>query len=327
MWRRRRGFWLGLVLAPAFMFFFFRGTDPTEMVRAAARANYYLMAPAVAAYFIGVWLRAVRWRFFLAPLGRFSSWRLFPPVVVGFTINNILPGKLGLVARAHMVGERERISKVASGTSILVDQLFDGVALLLFVAVVSLFVPLPGWARGIATGVSVFYFGLLGLFWLLVSFPETARRLVRPVYRRLPPRWQLKAAAWVELCLSGLNTLRSPGRIAVVFLLSTLVWLMESAMFYLIALSFHLSLSFHMVVLVVAIANMVLTVPSPPGGIGPFEYFGKQTLLVFKVTESAATAYMAVAHFVVLFPITLLGLLLLWRQRRPIVEVTRWGEE
>jgi hypothetical protein len=327
MWRKGGGFWLGLMLALAFMVFFFRGTDLTEMARVVAGANYYLMAPALAVYFIGVWLRALRWSFFLAPLGRFSSRRLFSPVVIGFTINNILPGKLGLVARAHMVGEREKISKVASGTSIIVDQLFDGVALLFFVAVVSLFVPLPNWARGIAIGVSVVYFGLLGLLWLLVTFPDVARRLVGPVHRRLPPLWQSKTASWVELCLLGLHTLRSPGRIAVVFLLSTLVWLMESAMFYLIALAFHLDLSFYMVMLVVAIANMVAIIPALPGGIGPFEYFGKQTLLVFKVTESAATAYIAVAHFALLLPVTLLGLFLLWRQRRPIVEVTKWGGE
>ncbi|MEE9203323.1 MAG: lysylphosphatidylglycerol synthase transmembrane domain-containing protein, partial [Dehalococcoidia bacterium] len=269
MWRKGAGFWLGTILALAFMFFFFRGADLAEMARAVAGANYYLMAPAVAAYFIGVWLRTVRWSFFLAPLGSFSARRLFSPVVIGFTINNILPGKLGLVARAHMVGEREKISKVASGTSIIVDQLFDGVALLFFVVVVSLFVSLPGWARGIATVVSVFYFGLLGLLWLLVTFPEVARRIVNPVYRRLPPLWQSKTGSWVELCLLGLHTLRSPGRIAVVFLLSILVWLMESAMFYLIALAFDLNLSFYMVMLVVAIANMVLFIPSLPGGIGP----------------------------------------------------------
>lgn len=327
MWRKGRGFWLGLMLALAFMFFFFRGANLAEMAQAVAGANYYLMVPAVAAYFIGVWLRALRWSFFLSSLGRFSARRLFPPVVIGFTINNILPGKLGLVARAHMVGEREGISKVASGTSILLDQLFDGVALLFFVAVVSLLVPLPGWVRGIVTVVSVVYLGLLGLFWLLVTFPEAAKRLARPINRRLPPLWQTKAAAWAELCLLGLHTLRSPGRIALVFLLSTLVWLMESSMFYLIALAFHLSLSFYIVVLVVAIANIMAVIPALPGGIGPFEYFGKQTLLVFEVTESTATAYMAVAHFVLLLPITLLGLFLLWRHRRPIVEVTRWGEE
>ncbi len=327
MLKKRGGLWLGTILAVAFMFFFFRGANLAEMASTVAHADYYLMVPAVVAYFIGVWLRALRWSFFLAPLGRFTSWRLFSPVVIGFTINNILPGKLGLLARAYIVGEREKISKVASGTSIIVDQLFDAVALVLFVVVVSLFVSIPGWTRGIVTVASVVYLGLLGLFWLLVSFPNAAKRLVGPVYRRLPPLWQKRTSVWVELCLTGLHTLRSPGRIAVVFLLSILVWLMESAMFYLIAQGFRLDLSFPMVVLVVAVANLALVIPSMPGGIGPFDYFGKQTLLLFNVTESAATAYIAVAHFVLLFPITLLGLFLLWRQRRAIGEVTTWEQE
>ena len=327
MWKKGHGFWLGAAIALFFTIFFFRGAELRAMVQAVAGANYYLVVPAVAAYFVGVWLRALRWRFFLAPLGRFSTHRLFSPVVIGFAINNILPGKVGLVARAYIVGEREKISKVASGTSIIVDQLFDGVALLFFVAVVSVFVPLPGWARGIVTGVSIVYFGLLAVFWLMVSFPKTANGLVSPVHRRLSPFWQARVTEWIELGLTGLRTLRSPGRIAVVFLVSTLVWVMESVMFYLMALAFHLDLSFYMVVLVVAIANMALIVPSAPGGIGPFEYFGKETLLVLKVTESVATAYMVVAHLVLLFPVTLLGLFLLWRARRPIGEVTAWRQE
>jgi uncharacterized protein (TIRG00374 family) len=112
-----------------------------------------------------------------------------------------------------------------------------------------------------------------------------------------------------------------------VLLLSALVWLSESAMFYLMAVAFNLGISFYMVVLVVAIANLVLIIPALPGGIGPFEYFGKQILLVFKVTESVATAYMAVAHLVLLLPVTILGLILLGRHRRRIHEVTAWRQE
>ncbi|MDP6510733.1 MAG: lysylphosphatidylglycerol synthase transmembrane domain-containing protein [Dehalococcoidia bacterium] len=325
--KKLRGFWPGLILATAFIFFFFRGAQLSEMVSVLARVNYYLVIPAVAAYFVGLWLRAVRWSFSLAPIGRVSPQRLFSPVVIGFALNNILPGRLGFVARAYLVGERERISKVACGTSILAASVFDGVALLSAVAVVSLFVPLPGWARGIVTGVSILYFGLFGMFWLLVSFPDAARRAASPAYTRLPIRWQSKTADWVGLGLTGLRILRSPDRIAVVLLLSFLVLLAESAMFYMVAVAFDLGLSFHMVVLVVAIANMVQIIPALPGNIGPFEYFGKQTLLVFKVTESVATAYIAVAHLVHLFPTTVLGLLLLWRYRRRIHEVTAWREE
>ncbi|MDP6101088.1 MAG: lysylphosphatidylglycerol synthase domain-containing protein, partial [Dehalococcoidia bacterium] len=97
MFSKLRGYWLGLILASAFIFFFFRGVQLSEMINALARVNYYLVIPAVAAYFFGLWLRAVRWSFFLTPIGRISPQRLFTPVVIGFALNNILPGRLGFV--------------------------------------------------------------------------------------------------------------------------------------------------------------------------------------------------------------------------------------
>ena len=147
------------------------------------------------------------------------------------------------------------------------------------------------------------------------------------MYTRLPGRWQSKSAEWAGLGLVGLRTLRSPTRIIIALWLSFLVWLSESVMFYLMAIAFNLGLSFYVVVLVVAIANFVLVIPALPGGIGPFEYFGKQILLVFNVTESVATAYIAVAHLVLLLPVTILGLLLLGLHRRRIREVTAWSQE
>lgn len=310
-------FWLSFLLSVGFLYLFFRGADLGDMGRAAAEANYTLALPAVLSYFAGVWLRAVRWRLLLTPLGRFGPHRLFVPIVISFALNNLLPGRVGLWARAYLLGERERVSKLAGGTTVVVDQLFDGLALLFLAAVASLFVPLPGWARPLVAGVAGLYGGLLFLLWMMSIFPQAVRRLLRPLQKVLPGAWQGRVAEWTDLSLGGLGSLRRPDRLLLMFLLSVGVWLMEAGLFYFLALSFRLDLPFYALLLAVSIAYLALILPSLPGGVGPFEYFGKQSLLLFGVRDGVATAYMGIVHLTLLVPVTALGLGLLWWQRRP----------
>ena len=62
-------------------------------------------------------------------------------VAIGYLANNMLPVRLGELVRAHFLGEREGISKASSLASIGVERVFDGLTLLLFIAVIWPFLP------------------------------------------------------------------------------------------------------------------------------------------------------------------------------------------
>src|SRR3712207_345692 len=53
---------LGLLFSAALLAFFFWSTDVRAMGAPIREANFLLILPAVAIYFVGVWLRAARWR-------------------------------------------------------------------------------------------------------------------------------------------------------------------------------------------------------------------------------------------------------------------------
>jgi len=322
---RSRTFWIGIVFSLAFLFLFLRGTPLSGAIKAALGANYLLLPLGIFFYFAGIWWRAVRWRLLLSPLGMVSPHRLFPPIVMGFALNNVLPGRLGMIARAYLVGEREGLSKIASGTTVVLDNMFDGLVLLLLVLLLSLFMPLGGWARHVALGALVVYGVVLLLFFSTASSPKLIRRLARPL--TLLPRWGNRFADWLELVISGLGALHHPVKLIFIFFFSLLIWLSEAAMFYFIALAFHIRLPFYALILATAIANLALIIPSLPGGVGPFEYFGKQTLLLLGVEEGIATAYIGVLHMALLFPVTLLGLGFLWWQRHFLGARLRAGRQ
>jgi len=281
-------------------------------VASLGRVNYLLVIPAVLAYLGGLWFRAVRWRYILLPLVRVGPQRLFAPMVISFALNNILPGRVGLVARAYMAGQREGISKVAMGATVVLDQVFDGLALVFLLLGLSIFLPLTGWARHISTLALSLYGAFLLLFFLAISSPHIPRRLARPFLRS---RWKEKGERWLELALSGVKAIRSPGSLAIILFFSLLVWFAEAGVFYFMALAFKLKLPFNVLLLASTIANLAITLPSLPGGVGPYEYFGRQTIILFGVEGAVATAYIGVVHLVLLVPSTLIGLVLIWWQR------------
>ena len=72
--------------------------------------------------------------------------------------NNVLPARLGEFVRADAIGRQATISRSAAFATIVIERLFDGLTLLLFLVVTLAFSSFPDWVReaGIAA---------LGLWW------------------------------------------------------------------------------------------------------------------------------------------------------------------
>lgn len=277
--------------------------------------NYIWVLLGIVLYFVAVWLRAIRWRFLLSPLKKVSPHRLFLPLVVGFAISNIIPGRVGFLAKAYLLGERERISKIAGGGTIVADQICEGITIFFLGLVALLFIPLASEIKRFIYLILLLYGFASILLFFTASSPNRLHRLTQPLLRLLPhPFLRQRIERWLELFFSGLASLRSLPYTFFTFLFSLAVFLAEAGVFYLIALSFNLHLPFYIFVLAVVITNLSLLIPSLPGGIGPFEFFGKQTILLFGVKEVIATTYIAFLHLTILLPITALGLFLMWWQ-------------
>ena len=71
-----------------------------------------------------------------------------------------------------------------------------------------------------------------------------------------------------------------------------------------------------------AAANLAISVPSTAGGVGPFEFFAKESLGYLTDISSIDIAFYAIfLHLLLLLPVGIVGLLLLWAQGLSIVQV------
>jgi uncharacterized protein (TIRG00374 family) len=299
-----------------------------EMGEALAKANYLYLIPAIAVYFLGVWFRAVRWRYILLTLGKFNISYLFRQIMIGFTLNNLIPGRLGILLRAYMIGEKYKVSKVAVGATVGIERVFDGIVLVLFLMIISFFVTLQKgdvtyWLEVLKWGsIGIFLFCLLAL--MVITFkPDIIRRIGRAVIRRLPSKSKFKWDEWLEAGIVGLSIPRQPGRLFAISVTSILVWICEGSTFYIISLGFDINLPFHAMLLVMCIATLSWFILIAPGGIGTFDWFGRETLVALGVPISTASAAILLIHATVLLPVIPLGLLFLWLEDLSLAKVVR----
>src|SRR5690606_28852894 len=128
------------------------------------------------------------------------------------------------------------------------------------------------------------------------------------VVHLIPSRWQGKISPILTRFLTGLESLRSPKDALMVFITSTIIWLLETGKYWFVMHAFPFEVSFFALMLMNGIVNLATTLPSAPGYIGTFDGPGIAVLTLYGVTPSIATAYTLVLHAALWLPITLLGI-------------------
>lgn len=322
---KQKYFWLGVILSLVGLGYVFYRSEPAQILVALQQAQYIYLVPALGLYFIGVGIRAVRWHFLLRSIKSIPSRALFPPVVIGYMANDILPARMGEVVRAYVLGRQENVSKAATFVTIVVERIFDGLTMLTFIVAGSFVLNLADAelnARLRAIGVA-FILAILALA-LFAGMPRRVEWLANVFIQRLPSdALRTRAVALTRALLDGLGTLRSPADSLTVYALSILAWLFETGMYVVIAWGFQISASLPVFLVACAIANLATLLPSTPGYIGVFHAAVISVLTQFGVEPNLATSYTFVLHAALIIPITLWGFFYVWRAGMSLTQMTR----
>lgn len=286
-----------------------RGLDLWQVWQDVKTANYWWIIPGVLAYFVGVWARTWRWHYLLRPIKPISLTSMWPVVVIGYMGNNVYPFRAGEVIRAYILKKKEGVSISASIATILVERIFDGLVMLLFVFIALPIVPgLPAWLKQTVILASLAFFGALVAFLVIAARPETSRKLCQwGIGRFAPSSMQPHLLGLADRFLQGLSSLANLRDILMVFFTSVVVWLLETVKYWFVMHAFQFTVSFFVLMLMNGVVNLATTLPSAPGYIGTFDGPGIEILKVFSVNPTVAAAYTLVLHAALWLPITLLG--------------------
>ncbi|MCA9972169.1 MAG: flippase-like domain-containing protein [Anaerolineales bacterium] len=308
---KRWQLWLGIAISLIFLWLALGGLKLEDVWDYVQSANYIWLLPSVAVYFIAVWARTWRWDYMLRPLKHIPLARLFPVVVIGYMGNNVYPFRAGELLRAYVLRRREAVPISASLATVIVERVFDGLVMLVFVFAALPFAPIPGdsgLVRSTVILASVAFFAAMALFFVLAAMPERFMRLMGWLNGRfLPTRLGDPALDFLQRFLAGLAALRSFRNVLMIFFTSIIIWLLETVKYWFVMHAFDFEVSFFALMLMNGVVNLATTLPSAPGYVGTFDGPGIAVLVLYNVKETIATAYTLVLHAALWFPITALG--------------------
>lgn len=325
---------VGLLVSGVFLYLALRGLNLREVWIDLQGANYWWLVPGVAVYFVAVWARTWRWHYLLRPIKRVPLGTLFPIVVIGYMGNNVYPFRAGEVIRAYVLERNEGVKISASLATIIVERIFDGLVMLIFVFAALPFAPIPSPFDRIVQWMTVLFFGALLAFMALALRPDLTRRLYTRVFNALLPVEKVRdfALTQADRFMEGLASLRSPADLLMTLVTSTLIWLTETTKYWFVMHAFNFEVSFFVLMLMTAVVNLATTLPSSPGYVGTFDEPGIEILKVFGVNANTAAAYTLVLHAALWLPITLLGFYYMvrtgisWRDFSRATQVVEQGE-
>jgi len=326
--------WQGLVanigISLVFLDLVFYKLDIGTMLIALKQANYYMFIPALMILAISLVIRTWRWHWLLyqTKMARFYS--LFSSLMIGTAANMVLPARAGEFIRAYFLGRREKISKTTAFATIVVERIFDGLTILLFLLLV---VILTG-----AKSDEIKYMGYLGTaFYLGVVvglFLLYFRRdfLVRLIKALLPQPLAAKITGILDAFLEGIQVMRNSRQLFTVVLLSLATWVGFALSFWpiLLAFDFGAPVPYYAPFLVIAFDALGLTIPGAPAGIGIFQYV---TILALRIAftlsganlaanfDEVAAVFSLVLHFSQVAPEVLIGLYCFLRENVSLREV------
>jgi len=319
---------LGLGGSTAFLVLFLRNADFHQVGRAFTEVSAWWIGPALVVYFAGIAARAWRWHWLLLHIQHIAWWRLFPIVAIGFGVNNVLPLRAGELVRAHVLYQRHEISRLSGLSSIFMTRVYDGLMLTFFL-VIGVIMSLIGFqgmndAGDELTGAMAFLvFGITGAFLVFGAIarrPADAERVIGRILSRLPGQAG-REWTWLPPLITGMSAQANRRQVIGALVASLIAWTLEALMYWMVGQAFNLDLPFPVYLLVAAAANLLITAPSTAGGVGPFEWATKATLLIWLPTvgglgiedaEATAVAFAAILHGLVIIPISFVGLLALW---------------
>ena len=325
---RKWQFWLGIIISTVFVVMALRGLRLDQVWHNIRHANFAWLIPSVLVYFLAVLVRTWRWSFMLRPLKRVSVPRLFPVVVIGYMGNNIFPFRAGELLRSYVLRQREAIPISSSLATVVVERVFDGLVMLIFVFVALPLTPIPGDTDGrIRTMISlasIAFFGALILFFILAAFPNRFMSLAEWFSARLLPRRIAEPLLeFLSRFLAGLASLRSFRNVIMIFFTSILIWLLETVKYWFVMHAFDFEVSFFALMLMNGVVNLATTLPSAPGYVGTFDEPGIEILKLYGIDGNIAAAYTLVLHAALWLPITLLGFYYMLRDGMSWSELSR----
>jgi uncharacterized protein (TIRG00374 family) len=297
---------LSYLLAAVFLVWVFHGIEFNRLFENVGRITWPLVILGLFLDVVGYTCAGLRWHFLLKPLGRVGVVRTTQAVYAGLFLNEILPMRVGEVARAYIVSRWLNADVLRVVPSMAIERLTEGIWLAVMIGLTAMFVPLPRslirsaniLAVAVLVGTALFIFYVL---WRRNRiFPELTRRSAATTIR-------LRLRRAVQHLGHGFGEIGLTWDTAVAFGASFLVFAFQALCFWFILRAYQIPLPLWAGAVVFLIIHFGTSLPNAPANVGAYQFFCVLGLQLFSVDKTLATGFSFVVFILVTVPFIGIG--------------------
>jgi glycosyltransferase 2 family protein len=239
-----------------------RQVDLTELRQAFLLLDLKWCALAVLFYWTALFFRVLRWQTILGAVATLQFRQVSLALLTGYSVNAILPARLGELFRADFCRRRYHIPRSTTLGTILVERLTDGMIVMaaLFVGLLSL-----GPGRQVSNLNSVLLGGTIIFGSVGIGLYMFGSEWIPSIFSRFPRPDLLRA---FHESIQVLRRRRMIGVLAI----SVMVWLFDGGALWAIMRGAGIEITFLGMFLIVGIVSLSTLLPSPPGYLGTMQF-------------------------------------------------------
>ena len=243
-------------------------------------------------------LRGWRWREIFPPTSRPGFWRFVKIMAIGTMANNVLPGRVGDLARCTLIGSELSISGASEGLASLgVEKVLDGLALIAVLVFSAVFLTPPRWIWELTLVAGVVFAAALALLIAIrFRYEWVASAMVRLAAVCHAPGLGARLAQLVRSFGGALRSINSAGQLFAILSLTAVIWVLESVMVWVMATSLSISIGISASFVVMAVLGLGFMIPAAPAGLGTYEAFGVAAFTAVGVAASGGLAVTLLLH-------------------------------
>jgi uncharacterized membrane protein YbhN (UPF0104 family) len=282
----------GLALAAVFGWLTVRKVDWGAALGAVQSARWatFSMIPLVLA--ITVFVRAVRWRLLLPVKAVRHIGVLYRVAGIGVGATAVLPGKMGELVSAHALGRLGKLSRVQALGIVAVSRAAD--LLVVSMLVVGGAVVRPDAVPESVRGTALLVLFVAGVALLLVALlPPGVRAAGKDV---LGSRMKNRIGALTVKFAEGLGSVTGVAHLMRLLICTFLLWSGLALALWVATRAFGLGLTMGAAPLLLGVTTIGAIMPSAPGNVGTYHFFGVLAIGLFGVGRDAAVACIIAYH-------------------------------
>lgn len=263
---------VGLAVGALLLWLVSKRVDLGALSAQLARVPAWALAAALSFLALNLVLYAARWRVLLRAAGSdVPARRLLSAIVVANGANTVLPARGGDLVRVEAVRERFGVRPAHAIGTLFLERLLDGIVLATFLAAAVLALPLH--AALLVASLLLLGAVALGVVLTLAAAlrPTWATATLSRATARLPERSRGAVDRSAEAFLYGLSAFGELSAFARALSISFLMWLPQVGMYFVVGHGFGLDLPLAAYFAIVSLANLALSLPLAPAGIGSYE--------------------------------------------------------